>query len=130
MHNIKKNYFYINFTFMLLMLYALSLPCTSQYIKKYTPIKTSCTYRSLTKKNCPFCGITTDFKRIFASKTINIQKNNPISVIIFCLFCLELISRTLFMILKNKINIIIITLDIIMHFVLFICVFTWIIFFY
>lgn len=130
MNFIKKNYFCINITFFLIMIYALSIPYTGHIIKKYTPIKNLCSYRAVTKKNCPFCGITTDFKHIYLSRNLNIEKNNPISTVAFSIFCLEIIFRTILVFFRKNISIVIILSDIFIHLIFFLCILGWIIFFF
>lgn len=130
MSTIKKNYLIINIVLFLLILYGLSIPYTGPIIKKYTPVKNFCSYKSLTKKNCPFCGITTDFKQIYRSKNLSISPKNSISIIIFYVFCLEVTIRPLFIILRKRLPHFIILLDAILHILFFILILCWILYFF
>ena len=55
---IKKNYIYVNITFLLLSIYIILFPILAIPIKAVFPQFNECTYLRITNKECPLCGGT------------------------------------------------------------------------
>jgi len=55
---IKKNYIYVNITFLVLTIYIILFPIIAIPIKAIFPQFNECTYLRVTGKPCPLCGGT------------------------------------------------------------------------
>lgn len=55
---VKKNYIYVNITFLLLAVYIILFPIIATPIKAIFPNFNECTYLRVTGKPCPLCGGT------------------------------------------------------------------------
>ena len=55
---VKKNYIYVNITFLLLTIYIILFPIISIPIKEVFPQFNECTYLRVTGRPCPLCGGT------------------------------------------------------------------------
>ena len=55
---IKKNYIYVNITFLLLVIYIILFTIIEKPIKVIFPQFNECTYLRMTSKPCPLCGGT------------------------------------------------------------------------
>lgn len=55
---IIKNYIYVNITMLLLSIYVIFFPVFAKLMSKISPMLTTCIYKQITGKNCPFCGGT------------------------------------------------------------------------
>lgn len=61
---LKKNYIYINITFLLLSIYVILFPIIAIPIKTIFPKFNECTYLRITGKPCPLCGGTRYIKNL------------------------------------------------------------------
>lgn len=98
---IKKNYIYVNITFILISIYIILFPIIQIPIKKIFPHFNECTYLRITGKPCPLCGGTRyiqNLPKIFEDITYLF---NPFGIIMICIF-LEIIYRTYNLITRKK----------------------------
>lgn len=89
---IKKNYIYVNITFILISIYIILFPIIQIPIKAIFPRFNECTYLRTTGKPCPLCGGTRyiqNLPKVFDDITYLF---NPFGVIMICIF-LEIIYR-------------------------------------
>lgn len=117
---VKKNYIYVNTTFLLLAVYIILFPIIAIPIKSIFPNFNECTYLRVTGKPCPLCGGTRyiqNLPKVFENITYLFH---PFGVIIiFILF--EIIFRTYNILTrKNKKSEKYIRIDIFIHFIAFI----------
>lgn len=98
---IKKNYIYVNITFILISIYIILFPIIQIPIKKIFPNFNECTYLRTTGKPCPLCGGTRyiqNLPKVFDDITYLF---NPFGLIMICIF-LEIIYRTYNLITRKK----------------------------
>lgn len=98
---IKKNYIYVNITFILISIYIILFPIIQIPIKKIFPNFNECTYLRTTGKPCPLCGGTRyiqNLPKVFDDITYLF---NPFGIIMICIF-LEIIYRTYNLITRKK----------------------------
>lgn len=84
---IKKNYIYVNITFLFLTIYIILFPIISIPIKKIFPLFNECTYLRITGKPCPLCGGTRyiqNMSKIFTDITYLFHPFGIIMIFIFC----------------------------------------------
>jgi hypothetical protein len=127
--NSLKNF---NVSILCVCIFFILLPIISYFIKLTIPDIYNylrCPYYKLTNQPCPFCGITTDFNNIL-HLNIFAYKYNLISIPLFILGILELLFRIIAIKNKSKIKPIVIYTDIIVHFILFIMLITYIVLFF
>lgn len=89
---IKKNYSYVNITFILISIYIILFPIIQIPIKAIFPRFNECTYLRTTGKPCPLCGGTRyiqNLPKVFDDITYLF---NPFGIIMICIF-LEIIYR-------------------------------------
>ena len=89
---IKKNYIYVNITFILISIYIILFPIIQIPIKAIFPIFNECTYLRTTGKPCPLCGGTRyiqNLPKVFDDITYLFS---PFGIIMICIF-LEIIYR-------------------------------------
>ena len=98
---IKKNYIYVNITFILISIYIILFPIIQIPIKAIFPRFNECTYLRTTGKPCPLCGGTRyiqNLPKVFDDITYLF---NPFGVIMICIF-LEIIYRTYNLMTRKK----------------------------
>ncbi len=98
---IKKNYIYVNITFILISIYIILFPIIQIPIKAIFPRFNECTYLRTTGKQCPLCGGTRyiqNLPKVFEDIT---YLSNPFGIIMICIF-LEIIYRTYNLITRKK----------------------------
>lgn len=124
---IKKNYIYINVTFLLLVIYIILFPIIETPIKQIIPNFNECIYLKSTGKPCPLCGGTRYIKNLpnaFTDITYLFHPFGAMAIVIF----LEGIFRTYNIINRKKqrsdkwIKI-----DLFIHIIIVICFFSYII---
>jgi len=98
----RSNYSIINIVLTGLIIYLLLLPLISPFMDKIFPDIWQCQYLRITGKECPFCGLTRDFRDI-----IHLSGRTPHNhfAVLFFVFCVgEVFLRTAvsFAILKKK----------------------------
>ncbi len=89
---IKKNYIYVNITFILISIYIILFPIIQIPIKTIFPRFNECTYLRTTGKPCPLCGGTRyiqNLPKVFDDITYLFS---PFGIIMICIF-LEIIYR-------------------------------------
>lgn len=89
---IKKNYIYVNITFILISIYIILFPIIQIPIKTIFPRFNECTYLRVTGKPCPLCGGTRyiqNLPKVFDDITYLFS---PFGIIMICIF-LEIIYR-------------------------------------
>lgn len=89
---VKKNYIYVNITFLLFSIYIILFPVIQIPIKAILPEFNECTYLRITGKPCPLCGGTRyiqNLPKVFEDITYLFH---PFGIIIICIF-LEIIYR-------------------------------------
>ena len=89
---IKKNYIYVNITFILISIYIILFPIIQIPIKAIFPKFNECTYLRVTGRPCPLCGGTRyiqNLPKVFDDITYLF---NPFGIIMICIF-LEIIYR-------------------------------------
>ena len=89
---VKKNYIYVNITFLLFSIYIILFPVIQIPIKAILPEFNECTYLRTTGKPCPLCGGTRyiqNLPKVFEDITYLFH---PFGIIIICIF-LEIIYR-------------------------------------
>ncbi|MCI9177681.1 MAG: DUF2752 domain-containing protein [Clostridia bacterium] len=98
---IKKNYIYVNITFLLLTIYIILFPMITIPIKNIFPAFGECTYLRVTGKPCPLCGGTRYIQNLPKAFTDITYLVHPFGVIM--IFVLgEAIFRIYNLITKNK----------------------------
>lgn len=83
---IKKNYIYVNISFLSLVIYIILFPIIEAPIKKVFPMFNECTYLRMTGKPCPLCGGTRYIKnlpRVFEDITYLFHPFGIIMIFIF-----------------------------------------------
>ena len=98
---VKKNYIYVNITFLLLTIYIILFPIIAIPIKEIFPQFNECTYLRITGKSCPLCGGTRyiqNLPKVFTDITYLFQ---PFGIIIIFIF-LENIFRIYNIIARKK----------------------------
>lgn len=83
---IKKNYIYVNITFLFLTIYIILFPIISNAIKKIFPLFNECTYLRMTGNPCPLCGGTRyiqNMSNVFADITYLFHPFGIIMIFIF-----------------------------------------------
>jgi len=84
---IKKNYIYVNITFLLLTIYIILFPIISIPIKTIFPQFNECTYLRITGKPCPLCGGTRYIQNLPKVFTDITYLYHPFGIIIIFIFC-------------------------------------------
>lgn len=98
---VKKNYIYVNITFLLLTIYIILFPIISIPIKTIFPQFNECTYLRVTGKPCPLCGGTRyiqNLSKVFTDITYLFHLFGIIMIFIF----LESIYRIYNIITRKK----------------------------
>lgn len=110
---LRKIYTIINIVVIFFVIYLALLPIISESIYKIVPNIWTCQYVRFTGNNCPFCGITSDFKNLKSP-------SNPLTHFIAFLLIAELVLRSILVFIDIKRPIIkkIIISDFIVHFIL------------
>ena len=88
----KKNYIYVNITFILISIYIILFPIIQIPIKAIFPRFNECTYLRTTGKPCPLCGgprYIQNLPKVFDDITYLFS---PFGIIMICIF-LEIIYR-------------------------------------
>lgn len=83
---IKKNYIYVNITFLVLTIYIILFPIIAIPIKTIFPQFNECTYLRITGKPCPLCGGTRyiqNLPRVFTDITYLFHPFGIITIFIF-----------------------------------------------
>lgn len=131
--NIKKiNLKNFNISILCVSTFFILIPIISYFVKLTIPDIYNllrCPYYKLTNNPCPFCGITTDFKNILHFNILA-YKYNIISVPLFIIGTLEFFFRIIAIKNYSKIKPNIIYIDIVIHFILFMSLFTYIVLFF
>ncbi len=83
---IKKNYIYVNITFLLLTIYIILFPIISIPIKTIFPQFNECTYLRITGKPCPLCGGTRYIQNLPKVFTDITYLYHPFGIIIIFIF--------------------------------------------
>lgn len=124
---IKKNYIFVNITFLLLTLYVILFPIIEIPIKEVIPTFNECPYLKITGKPCPLCGGTRYIKNLPQAFTDITYLFHPFGVmIIFIIF--EAIFRIYNLITRKKeATDRKIKIDLIIHIIAFICFMSYII---
>ena len=84
---IKKNYIYINVTFLMLTIYIILFPIISIPLNKMFPQFSVCPYLKITGRPCPLCGGTryiANLPKVFTDFTYLFQ---PFGIMIIVLIC-------------------------------------------
>lgn len=89
---IKKNYIYINVTFLLLVIYIILFPIIETPIKQIIPNFNECIYLKSTGKPCPLCGGTRYIKNLPNAFTDITYLFHPFGIMMIILF-IEFIYR-------------------------------------
>lgn len=98
---VKKNYIYVNITFLLFSIYIILFPIISMPIKKIFPLFGQCTYLRVTGRQCPLCGGTRyiqNLPRVFENITYLFH---PFGIIIICIL-LEIVYRIYNLVTKRQ----------------------------
>lgn len=98
---VKKNYIYVNITFLLIAIYIILFPIIQIPIKAIFPQFNECTYLRTTGKPCPLCGGTRyiqNLPKVFEDITYLFQ---PFGIIMICIF-LEIIYRIYNLVTRKK----------------------------
>lgn len=98
---IKKNYIYVNITFLLLTIYIILFPIIAIPIKTIFPQFNECTYLRITGKPCPLCGGTRYIQNLPQVFTDITYLFHPFGVIIVFVF-LESIFRIYHIVTRKK----------------------------
>ena len=98
---IKKNYIYINVTFMLLVIYIILFPIIETPMKQIIPNFNECIYLKTTGKPCPLCGGTRYIKNLPNAFTDITYLFHPFGVMMIILF-IEFIYRIYCIITRKK----------------------------
>lgn len=118
---IKKNYIYINITFLLLSIYIILFPIIAIPIRTILPQFNECTYLRITKKPCPLCGGTRYIQNLPKAFNDITYLFHPFGVIIIFVLS-EIIFRIYNIIIrKKKITKKKVQIDILIHLITFIC---------
>lgn len=118
---IKKNYIYVNISFLSLVIYIILFPIIEAPIKKVFPMFNECTYLRMTGKPCPLCGGTRYIKnlpRVFEDITYLFHPFGIIMIFIFFEFIYRIYN--LITIKKEKTQRYI-KIDLIIHLIALIC---------
>lgn len=110
---IKKNYKILNILFLLLSMYVILFPIISIPIKQIFPQFGQCTYLRVTGEPCPLCGGTRyiqNIPQVFKSPSYLLHPFG--AIVLFVIF--EIIFR-IYNLIKNKNNMKLIKLDIVIH---------------
>lgn len=89
---IKKNYIYVNITFLILTIYIILFPIIAIPIKTIFPQFNECTYLRITGKPCPLCGGTRYIQNLPKVFTDITYLFHPFGIIMIFIF-LESIFR-------------------------------------
>ena len=89
---IKKNYIYVNITFLILTIYIILFPIIAIPIKAIFPQFNECTYLRITGKPCPLCGGTRYIQNLPKVFTDITYLFHPFGIIMIFIF-LESIFR-------------------------------------
>ena len=84
---VKKNYIFVNITFLIFTIYVILFPITSIPINIIFPQLSVCPYLRLTGRPCPLCGGTryiANFTKVFTDITYLFR---PFGVIMLVLIC-------------------------------------------
>lgn len=98
---IKKNYMYVNITFLLLAIYIILFPLIAAVMEKINPNITKCTYLMITEKPCPLCGGTRYIRELYHN-IFNIKYYIHPFGFMMLFFFFELIFRIYNLVTKNK----------------------------
>ena len=94
---VKKNYIYVNITFICLIIYVILFPMISIPMGKIFPHFNECSYLRITGKPCPLCGGTRYIQglpKVFTDITYILNPFGAIMVVIFCEFLFRLYNLT------------------------------------
>jgi hypothetical protein len=89
---IKKNYIYINITFLILAIYVIFFPIISYQIQKIIPLFGICPYFKITGKFCPLCTGTRYFANLPKAIGDITYLNNPFGIMAIAII-FEIIFR-------------------------------------
>lgn len=98
---VKKNYIYVNITFLIFSIYIILFPIISTPIKKVFPLFGQCTYLRVTGRQCPLCGGTRYIQNLPKASENITYLFHPFGIIIICIF-LEIIYRIYNLITRKK----------------------------
>lgn len=131
LNSIKKNYTYINKTFLFLFIYIISYPLFANFLEKIVPGFTKCPYFYLKGNPCPFCG-GTKFLINISELFVNFKYIFNFFGIFFSIILLEIIFRiyNIIIIKKGKLINKVFIIDIITHIILIIILIIYIIIFF
>jgi len=113
----RSNYFIINLVLICFFLYLLSLPFLSPFMQELFPDLWQCQYLRITGQECPFCGLTRDFRNIMSLSGATLHNRFAYVIFAFCageLFLRGLVSVVIF---RNMPIGKIFTIDIIYNFI-------------
>ena len=119
----KKNYIYVNFTFLFLTIYVILFPLISTPMGKIIPHFNECPYLRMTGRPCPLCGGTRyiqNLPQMFNDITYLFHPFGIIMIVIFIDFLFRIYN--LITIKKEKIEKFI-KRDIYIHLILLLCFF-------
>lgn len=86
---LKKNYIYVNITFLILTIYVILFPIISNPINQIFPSLSICPYLRLTGRPCPLCGGTryiAHFYKVFTDITYLFHPFGVMMIVIICEF--------------------------------------------
>lgn len=98
---VKKNYIYVNITFLLLTIYVILFPIIAIPIKAIFPSFNECTYLRTTGKPCPLCGGTRYIQNLPKVLTDITYLFHPFGIIMIFIF-LESMYRIYNIITRKK----------------------------
>ena len=84
---VKKNYIYVNVTFLIFTIYIILFPIISIPINKLFPQFSVCPYLRITGRPCPLCGGTryiANLPKVFTDITYLFHPFGAIMIVIFC----------------------------------------------
>ena len=98
---LKKNYIYVNITFLCLTIYVILFPIISIPMGQILPHFNECPYLRITGKPCPLCGGTRYIQGLPKIFTDITYLYHPFGVIIIVIFC-EFLFRVYNIITRKK----------------------------
>ena len=84
---VKKNYIYVNITFLVLTIYIILFPIIAIPIKTVFPNFNECTYLRVTGKPCPLCGGTRYIQNLPNAFNDITYLFHPFGVIVIFILC-------------------------------------------
>ena len=117
----KKNYIYVNITFLLLTVYVILFPFIASFLEKIDPRFVQCPYLRMTGKPCPLCGGTRYVSGLYNLKNDITYLFQPFGIMMIVIIC-DLIFRIYNLItLKKEKSEKYVKIDIIIHILIIIC---------